>query len=321
MMPTFLSLSLALVLAAEPETPRKMNPLAPSLPLLTDKEEEAIDKSVDAFIEYDLGKLGGEEGKKALKEFQALGPEATFALVRGLNKSAGIEATCPAATIGKKLVAIIKTTRDPDLLDYIRENVGAGITKSPHMGIIKDVRLAAQLRKKECPTRIVLKPDPKPDNPLAKLSTKDLASKAGSERGDKLKALLTEVETRTGELALATLGEHASHYETDVAAHARAMLLKHLSRQPMATVKDGLRSDRAEVRQTAAQVVGDKGHKLAAELIDLLNDREEDVRQAARQSLKKLAKGTDHGPERGAKEADRAEAMKQWRAWLAKQGK
>jgi hypothetical protein len=153
MTPTVLTLSITLLLCGQSPpsksaTPREPNPLAPSLPLLTEEEENKLDEIVERFIQYDTGKLRGEDGKKALKDFQALGPEATFALIRGLNRSAGIEATCPAATIGKKLVGILRTSNDPDLLEFARENVGAGITRSPHMGILKDVRLAATLRKK-----------------------------------------------------------------------------------------------------------------------------------------------------------------------------
>src|SRR5262249_3755541 len=99
MTPTVLTLSFALLLAGDSptknETLRKPNPLAPSLPLLTDEEETKLDEIVDRFIQYDTGKLRGDSSKNALKDFQGLGPEATFALIRGLNKSANIEATCP----------------------------------------------------------------------------------------------------------------------------------------------------------------------------------------------------------------------------------
>lgn len=174
MMPTALTLSFALLLAGDTpdkkaDTPRKPNPLAPSLPLLTTEEENKLDDIVERFIQYDTGKLKGEDGKKALKEFQDLGPEATFALIRGLNKSAGIEATCPAATIGKKVVAIVRSSNDAQLLDYVRENVGAGVTKSPHMGILKDVKFAATTRKKEVGkgtgTTIKTVPTPPPPSP------------------------------------------------------------------------------------------------------------------------------------------------------------
>jgi len=65
--------------------------LAPSLPLLTEKEEEKVDDAVDRFIQYDMGQLRDEEGRKAVKEFRELGPEAIPGLIRGLNRAAKIE--------------------------------------------------------------------------------------------------------------------------------------------------------------------------------------------------------------------------------------
>ncbi len=318
-------LSLLLLLNADPaatDTPRKPNPLAPSLPQLTDAEEEKLDHVIERFIQFDIGKLKGEEGKKALKDFNDLGPEATFALIRGLNKSASIEATCPAATIGKKLVAIIRRSNDPELLDFCRENIGAGITKSPHLGILKDVRFTAQMRKRDVGNRPIARPvdPPKPDNPLAKVATKELASRAGSERGDKLKAVLTELEQRPGELVLPALGVATEHYESDVASHARELLVKHLGRQPVSALKEALKNDRAAVRGAAARAA-EKYPQLGEELIALLDDKEADARQAARESLVKIAKGSDHGPARDASAADRAAAIKLWRAWWLKQAK
>src|SRR5438128_805968 len=104
---TLLSFTLAALLAADTGTPSKAerprNPLAPSLPQLTDEEEEKIDAVIDRFILYDTGKLKGAEGKKALADFNNLGPEAIFPLIRGLNRAANIESSCPALVIAKKL--------------------------------------------------------------------------------------------------------------------------------------------------------------------------------------------------------------------------
>src|SRR5205823_8745244 len=128
--------------------PREANPLAPSLPLLSDKEEEKIDDTIDRFIQYDMGQLRGEEGKKALKEFRELGPEAIPGMIRGLNRAAKIESSCPAVTIAKKLAVMLRASNDPDLLDFARENVGAGITQSRHMAVIKDLKVLCIMRKR-----------------------------------------------------------------------------------------------------------------------------------------------------------------------------
>lgn len=144
-----LTLTFAVAITAPPgksETPRPPNPIASSLPLLTDAEEEELDRIIDRFIQYDTGKLPGDEGKKALREFQKLGPEATFALMRGLNKSANIEASCPVVTISKKLSGILRSTRDRALLQFARENIGAGVTAQRHKGVLNDLKVSCMVR-------------------------------------------------------------------------------------------------------------------------------------------------------------------------------
>src|SRR5438132_2406296 len=137
-----------LCLSAQTGKSREVNPLAPSLPLLSDKEEEKIDGTLDRFIQYDMGLLRGEEGKKALTEFKELGPEAIPGLIRGLNRAAKIESSCPAVTIAKKLATMLRSSNDPLLLDFARENVGAGITQSRHMAVIKDLKVLCIMRKR-----------------------------------------------------------------------------------------------------------------------------------------------------------------------------
>src|SRR5262245_46923238 len=111
------------------KSPRRPNPLAPSLPETTDAEEDAFDLIIDRFIEADVGRMKGPDAKRAVTDFQRLPPEATFALIRGLNKAAKIDHSCPAVTIARKLSGTLRTTRDPMLLDYARENVGAGVER------------------------------------------------------------------------------------------------------------------------------------------------------------------------------------------------
>ena len=57
--------------------------LAPSLPRLTKDEYAKIDTTIDRFIQYDIGKLKGAEGKKALDDFNRLGSESIFNLIDG----------------------------------------------------------------------------------------------------------------------------------------------------------------------------------------------------------------------------------------------
>src|SRR5262249_36929130 len=117
-----------------------------SLPQLSEEEEEQLDKIIDRFIQTDIGKLRGDEARKAIAEFKKLGPEATFALIRGVNRSAEIEASCPVLIIGKKVANILGSTNDTELLTFARENLGAGVQAKKHMGFIKDLRVACSTR-------------------------------------------------------------------------------------------------------------------------------------------------------------------------------
>lgn len=329
MMPTFLSLALALLAPGDaPEAPRKANPFAPSLPLLTDEEEARLDQIIDDFIRFDTGQLKGEAGKKALREFQKLGPEAIFALIRGMNKAAGIEASCPAVTIGKKLIVLLRGSRDPQLLEFARENIGAGVGRSPHMAVIKDLRVVCLLRKRDLnrggvqvykgPVAAPPSGTP-PESPYRGLSLGELVKAAAAERGEKLQAVLGELERRDGDEVLAALAAAAGHYEANIQKLARDLLARHLSRQSLETLKIRLKDERNAVRVAAVRVLAEKRLRLGNELIDLLTDSDGEVRQTAHKALVQMARGTDFGPSTGALEADRADAMRQWRAWWAKQ--
>src|SRR5437016_2744390 len=119
---TLLILSAGLLLPADSgsskddkSAERKPNPWAPSLPLLSDEEEKKLDEIIDRFILFDTGKLAGDEGKKAKEDFDKLGVDATFALIRGLNRAAKLDNSCPALVIAKKLNRILAATDDRDL--------------------------------------------------------------------------------------------------------------------------------------------------------------------------------------------------------------
>ena len=66
----------------------KVSPVAPSLPALTKEEETRIETVVDRLILADTGRLRGDDARKAIKDFDKLGPESIPALIRGLTRSA-----------------------------------------------------------------------------------------------------------------------------------------------------------------------------------------------------------------------------------------
>lgn len=306
--------------AAKQET-RKPHPFAPSLPQLTDEEEDEIDRIIDRFILFDTGRLRGAEGKKALADFQDLGPEAIFGLIRGLNKAAKIEASCPALTIGKKIASLLRATRDRDLLEFARENIGAGVTRSRHGGLLRELRVVCMLRKRALPlsvspTRVTVKKV----KTLRSMSVAELASAVTTERGLRLKQVLSELATRQGDEVVNGLHSAAATRDSDVGPLGRTLLARYLARQTSLVLKKNLKDEREEVRAAAARAVGARKLRLGDELIGLLGDDSPEVRTAAHQSLVKLSKGTDYGPRQDASEEERSEAVKKWQAWWAKQG-
>jgi hypothetical protein len=310
-----LAVVLCLNAADEPaKEPRKPNPFAPSLPLLTREEEQELDRIIDRFMQYDIGRLNGEEGMKALKEFEKLGPEATFALIRGLNKAAEIEHTCPALVISKKLMKILMASNDEQLLEFAVDNIGAGVSsRSRHLSALQNLRFQAQMRKNAVARSSP--PKPPPGTPRA-LSTAELVKTTSVERDPaKLKPVLTELAERRGDEVLSGLTTAANTSDADIQKVSRDLLDKHLSRQTATFVREKLKDSRLEVRLAAIRVATVRVSPLTGDVIGLLSDENSEVREAAHQALVRLNRGQDLGPSANADDAERERAQKDWRAW------
>ena len=302
--------------------PRKPNPLAPSLPLLTDKEEAFLDGIINRFIQFDTGRLAGAEGKKAVADFQKLGPEAIPALIRGLNRAATIEASCPAVTIARKLAALLKSSQDLELLEFARENIGAGVTQSRHMGVIQDLRVTCMFRKRAIGRNTrVLKTVALPAYLQEATPPRLVFQESNLEPGSRRDRLLQEMEKRPPGDVLVDLGAVAADgSNAKLQKWARALLDDYFYRRESDDLKKSLREGPLEVRAAAARAVAKKKLHLERELIDILAVVSADLRQTARQALVHLNPGVDFGPEAEDEPAARTRAVTKWREWLARQG-
>src|SRR5713101_2855507 len=284
MKPTLVLLVLAWVspyLAAQTEKPREPHPLAPSLPLLTEKEEEKVDETIDRFIQQDMGQLRGEEGKKALQEFRQLGPETIPGMIRGLNRAAKIESSCPAVTIAKKLAVMLKASNDPDLLEFARENVGAGITQSRHMAVIRDLKMVCILRKRTVGNNpVIVRTPPRQEEEPITLGVPDSTPEETRKLETKSKKSLRQLAERDDDQAMAELAQAASSKDKEARQLGRELLARVLSRQDAPKIKESFKHDRAVVRATAARAAGTRRLPLGSELIDLLSDDNSEVREA-----------------------------------------
>jgi hypothetical protein len=312
---TLLALGLALLAVGDPETktPRKPSTIAPSLPALTKEEEEKLDEIVERLIRADTGRLRGEAARKAIKEFETLKPEAIPAMIRGLNKSARLNYTCPVLLISRKLSNMLLASNDPILLEYARDEIGAGVGRSKYAAALQDLRVKCSMRR-----NYLARTAPPPPKGLAALSTSQLAKAANTERGPKLKGILTELAKRSGKEVLPALAVAADSYEKDTKKLGQTLLDGCLERQSASVVLEKLGDDAVEIRKSAIRVAA-RHPTLIAKIIDRLTDDNAEVRAEARGVLVKLAKGTDFGPSATASRSEQDEARKKWSAWWERQ--
>jgi len=85
---------------------------------------------------------------------------------------------------------------------------------------------------------------------------------------------------------------------------------------PQATILETFKSPDALDRLAAATVARQKGLDLPEQLIALLRDTDEAIRQEARHALVQLAGGTDYGPSESTDAAAANEAANRWQKWL-----
>lgn len=304
----------------DPETPRQPNPFAPSLPLLTEAEEEHLDHVIDRFILYDTGRLPGPEGVRARQEFEKLGPPAIPALIRGMNRAAAIDHSCPAVVIAKKLSRLLGTSSDVELLEYARENIGAGVTRSKHMSVLQDLRVMCMLRKAAVARQEAIASAARSAK-LRTASTGELVEAAGQQRGQRLVEVLNELARREGEDVLGALGAGASvASDAETKRQAREILRRRLLGLSATDLRSLLGADHSEVRAMAARVIGEKRLPLGGDLIARLKDDDPWVQESAHFALVRLSRGQDFGPRRDASVSEREIAINRWESWWGRVG-
>src|SRR6478609_1270513 len=93
-------------------------------------------------------------------------------------------------------------------------------------------------------------------------------------------------------------------------------ILRRLVQEDKDDLQKSLASDDPLVRWLAAMVIGRKQVHLEETLIGLLTDDQPQIREAARQSLVRMARSTDFGPVPTATPQQRVQSAQAWRMWL-----
>lgn len=311
---------------------RKPNPLAPSIPELTEQEEAQLDYIINRFMLADIGQLRGLEARKAFTDFSRLGPEAIPALLRGLNRSAGINDSCPVVVIAKKLNQLLRVSTDEDLLQLAREQIGAGVGPTRHGAVLKDLRLSVtfrlnavsrmnESRKKAANAASQTDPSEELGQSPASMSVDALSGAIEKTEGATLKAVLDELGARDETKSLVALAQASRTLQEEAAArHARSLLVKSMSRQREDALRKHLTHELAELRGAAVFAVYRNKLMWVDELIELLDDEEAGVRRLAHQALLKLTK-KNFGPTPNAGASARKKAILAWKAWWAEEPK
>ncbi len=327
MTPTILALT-AILLAAEPPADseakpmRKPHPLAPSLPQLTDEEESKLDDIINRFIKTDAGQSKTEDAQQARREFDALGPEAIPALLRGLNRAAQLDHSCPTLLIAKKLSRMLAASKDQKLLDFARDEIGGGFPRGKHAGVLADLRTQCLLRKNylarvgEPPPAITVTPADKTKTP-ATMTNAELVTEATKQGGTQLKTLLAELEKRKGPEVIPGFSAVISGNDPETQQYVRDLMDKYMAKQTAAFIKEKLKDADIEIRRSAIRMAANSSANLS-DLIDALGDEDAGVREDAHKGLLKWRKGEDFGPADGADKQQIKDAQAKWRAWLAK---
>lgn len=313
MLPPLLFLTgLSLLAFDEPDSlTRKPSAIAPSLPALTKEEEEKLDAIIDRFMLADTGKLRGSDARQALDAFDKLGMEAVPALIRGLNRAAKINHSCPVLMISRKLLKLLQSSEDPVLLEFARDEIGAGVTNSPHGRVLQDLRVRVLLRK----NALALRPPLPPKAPSA-LTTAELLRAVGTLRGTQLRGILQELSKRDDKEALPGLLLAASSRDLTTQKLGREMLDQHLGRMSLSTLKEMTVHDHLEARKSAIRVIRDQHLDLVPSILERLTDADASVREEARQALIQLSeKREDFGPPAKATKEEQRQAQQRWKAW------
>ena len=296
---------------------REPNPLAPSLPLLSDAEEARYDKIVNQFIKYDLGQLPGAEGLKAKNDFLKLTSESIPALFRGLQISSKLEHSCPVAMISQKLKSFLLKSEDDELLDFARDELTSALEGSRHAPLLQDMRLGVTLRRK-----VVLANKPAVPKWLLSMTVAEmLKSLQEEENQQKHKLMAQELGRRGDHESLQGLGLFAVSFYPEVKEPSIKLLQEKMRKLKIGEMQEFLKDTNPLLRQKAAEAMGNlKATKGAEDLVPLLLDTNVGVQKAVREALVKIASGKDFGPDDFSNSESVRKSQSEWKRWLTEQG-
>jgi HEAT repeat protein len=289
--------------------------------------ESHYDKIVDDFIAFDIGQMTGEEGQRAHAAFQNMNDdEAIPALIRGMNKAARIENSCPVIVIGNKLNSMLASSKNPRHLRAAVKELDSSGPNVYFAGMVESLRQAADqmlstmTNTKPTITREVRLGSPsalrRSQSPAEKWTLDDIVDGIGVENGAELVRLLEQLQIRKGSEYTAALTKAIDTVSDENKPLVRGLLAQRLARMTDQTLRKALKDPNSEIRAAAARAVGYKGSPVCEELAMAVGDGNRMVAENAHTALVKLT-GEDIGPEKDASAAERFEAGRKWAKAIA----
>jgi hypothetical protein len=323
--------------------------------LRSDKSDEAsYEKIVNDFIRFDIGQVRDPVAAEHIKaRFSSMRSEDSVpALVRGLNASTRLRASCPITALSGKLRSIASSSKNPDVGTFIlqnleRNNVGP---YTFHLNSVFDAAenqvartmgngLAEQQfkrRAEEGLQRLAFTPGLKitdiPERDAAEVSARTAArekrrveiKKGAAPSSDESGA--TAPAADMSRLGMAELVDRLSE------RGVQSKILVELSRRAAAgeeqnvldatdSIVQCLTNGDDLARESAARLLGlVRSQRAVPTLIDALDDKSPKVRSAAATALARTTRQL-FGPNDDASPEERLIAIHRWREWWSRQSK
>jgi hypothetical protein len=312
----------------------------------------AGDKTVEDFIAYDVGRLGGQEGAQARENFSRLGTESVGPLIRGLNEAAKIGSSCPIVVLRSKLSCCLAQANDPRLDVMAACNLCCGVPRNaPHYRSLCDLRSQCigrlpathplRLHQDRVDALLAEKDDSaidralRSDNAIERHAAVTAACSMGPRFGRELITAISDPlpevrqEARAGLVAMATNVDFGPDEPANERVRATATqkwdewyrekvrfaLPPAAWRLSRTKLKALLKSESEESRMGAVLVIRYRRHFMVQDLLGCFDDSSQAVRREAHNALIELADGADHGPADFTDAAEVESAVERWKLW------
>jgi hypothetical protein len=211
--------------------------------------------------------------------------------------------------LSERLTTLVRGTNDVYVIDYVLQNLVS--VPVPSKGPEKGPPNSGRKPKRPSNPKDGDKPIVAPDLPPHVLRPLQAALEK--------KLYLTWLPLARMQTALQT--QELQFVTMEKAEWLQDRLNERRSRAPVEETRlaEQLRDADPSTRLEALIAVAIKRPHREGEVIELLNDKEPEVRLAARQVLVRLARGTDFGPRAAAGRKERLQAVCRWKEWWAAQ--